>query len=122
MNLTVNNYTDSVLAALVISIKAEMAEMYKEQLHALAKLNQEVDMVSESEALCNAAKDLRELSEAINIIEEALDREFKPKPVIRTSQTALCPNCHHRVPHISHSYCHWCGQKLAKVKAAVPRE
>ena len=45
MNLTANNYTDSVLAALVISIKAEMAEMYKEQLHALAKLNQEVDMV-----------------------------------------------------------------------------
>ena len=120
MNLTANNYTDSVLAALVISIKAEMAEMYKGQLHALAKLNQEADMVGESEALCNAAKDLRELSEAINIIGEALDREFKPKQIIRTSKTALCPNCHHRVASPNYSYCHRCGQKLAK--AAVPRE
>lgn len=118
MNLTVNNYTDSVLAALVISIKAEMAEMYKEQLHALAELNQKVDMVSESEALCNAAKDMRELSEAINIIGDALDREFKPKQIIRTSKTALCPNCHHRVASPNYSYCHRCGQKLTKVKAA----
>ena len=120
MNLTANNYTDSVLAALVISIKVEMAEMYKEQLHALAELNQKVDMVSESEAICNAAKDMRELSEAINLVSQALDRAFKPKPVIRTSRTALCPNCHHRIPHQNHSYCHRCGQKL--VKAAVPRE
>lgn len=122
MNLRVKNYTDSVLAALVVSIKMEMSEMYKEQLHALSELNKEVDMVGEAEAIDAATRDMNELSEAIRLVEEALDREFKPKPVIRTSQTALCPNCHHRVPHISHSYCHWCGQKLAKVKAAVPRE
>lgn len=114
------NNIDSLLAALVVSIKTEMTEMHREQLHALAKLNQDIDMVGESEAICNAAKDLKELSEAINLVSQALDRAFKPKPIIRTSHTALCPNCHHRIPHQNHSYCHRCGQKL--VKAAVPHE
>ena len=118
MNLRVKNYTDSVLAALVASIKTEMAEMYKEQLYALSELNKEVDMVGDAEAISAATRDMNELGEAIKIVENALDREFKPKPIIRTSQTALCPNCHRRVPHQSHSYCHRCGQKLAKVKAA----
>ena len=118
MNLRVKNYTDSVLAVLVVSIKMEMSEMYKEQLHALSELNKEVDMVGEAEAIDAATRDMNELSEAIRLVEEALDREFKPKPVIRTSQTALCPNCHHRVASPNYSYCHRCGQKLAKVKAA----
>ena len=54
-------------------------------------------------------------------IANGLDKAFIAKEPIRNGKITLCSSCNHRV-HSKYNYCHWCGQKLAKVKAAVPRE
>jgi len=99
MKVSVKNSTDSILAALIISIKAEMKQAYEEQLSALNRIDAESD-------------DLEELKDAAKLISEALDKQFKPKRITRTNKTAICPTCHHRVTNNHHSYCHRCGQKL----------
>lgn len=99
MKVSVKNSTDSILAALIISIKAEMKQAYEEQLSALNRIDAESD-------------NLEELKDAAELISEALDKQFKPKRITRTSKTAICPTCHHRVTNQHHSYCHRCGQKL----------
>ena len=112
MKVAVKNSTDSILAALIVSIKTEMMAAYDEQLSALSSLKATAGDISNTKAVSEAISDLKELENAIHMISDALDKEFKPKHVIRTNKTALCPNCHHRVPNPNHSYCHRCGQKL----------
>jgi Zn finger protein HypA/HybF involved in hydrogenase expression len=99
MKVPVRNSTDSILAALIVSIKTEMKQAYEEQLSALKQIGAESD-------------DLEELKSATELISEALDKQFKPKRITRTNKTAICPTCHHRVTNNHHSYCHRCGQKL----------
>lgn len=106
MKVPVNNNTDSILAALIISIKTEMKQAYEEQLSALNRIDAESDDLEE---LKDAAE---ELKDAAKLISEALDKQFKPKRITRTNKTAICPTCHHRVTNNHHSYCHRCGQKL----------
>ena len=112
MKVAVKNSTDSILAALIVSIKTEMMAAYGEQLSALSSLKATAGDISNTKAVSEAVSDLKELENAIHMISGTLDKEFKPKQVIRTNKTALCPNCHHRVPNPNHSYCHRCGQKL----------
>ena len=106
----VQNTVNLILPALVISIKEEMNMTYKDQFAAYEQLN--ADETVSNETIKKARDELDALKYAIHNVSTVLDKEFKPKRLITTSKTALCPRCNHRISHPNHSYCHRCGQKL----------
>lgn len=90
MKVAVKNSTDSILAALIVSIKTEMMAAYGEQLSALSTLKATAGDISNTKAVSEAISDLKELENAIHMISDALDKEFKPKHVIRAPTRLRC--------------------------------
>ena len=111
VRISTKNNVESILPALIVSIKTDMGAAYEEQFAAVKKLRAAEGMNS-SDAIEIAIDDLKALDHATRLISDALDKAFKPKRAIIANKMALCPHCNHRIPHLNHSYCHRCGQKL----------